>query len=148
MVEPAAPPAPRKPTPAAVSSSGKTLRVYNFGGEGELAGATDVNAMSGNKLTEAQIRAKNPTGDFVQADIAEFLEKAESESAEGIQAKQIPSVALKNPGSIASNIKRVLAPGKKAVITVSTGVGGPIKAAFEEAGFTCQSHGCYYTKPN
>lgn len=148
VVEPAAPPAPRKPTPAAVSSSGKTLRVYNFGGEGELAGATDVNAMSGNKLTEAQIRAKNPTGDFVQADIAEFLEKAESESAEGIQAKQIPSVALKNPGSIASNIKRVLAPGKKAVITVSTGVGGPIKAAFEEAGFTCQSHGCYYTKPN
>jgi hypothetical protein len=53
-----------------------TLRVYNLGGEGEVPGATDVNALKGNRLSEEQIRARNPTGEFVREDIGAFLDIA------------------------------------------------------------------------
>jgi hypothetical protein len=120
---------------------------YNFGGEGEKPGFIDVNAMIGNRLTEVQIRARNPTGGFIQADMAEFLEKADSDSASEIWAGQIPSQALgKNPSSIAANMKRVLVPGGTAKFNVSSGVGPAVTKSFEEAGFVCQSHGCSFTK--
>ncbi len=125
----------------------KVSERYNFGGEGEKPGFIDVNAMIGNTLTEAQIRARNPTGGIIQADMGDFLEKAKSGSASEIWGGRIPSQALgKNPSSIAANMKRVLAPGGTAKFNVSSGLGPAIAKPFEEAGFVCQSHGCSYTK--
>jgi hypothetical protein len=123
-------------------------RRYNLGGEGEKPGFIDVNAMIGNRLSEAEIRARNPTGDFIRADLAEFLQTADSESASEIYGKQIPSMALgKDPGGIASNMKRVLASGGKAQFNVSSPIANsPIAKAFEAAGFVCKSNGCSFTK--
>jgi len=124
-----------------------TLQVYNLGGEGEVPGATDVNALKGNRLSEEQIRARNPTGEFVREDIGAFLEKAETGSAEKIVANKIPSMALgKDPTSIAENMKRVLAPGGRASFTQSSPLGPHVKQAFEAAGFICNNFGCSYIK--
>jgi hypothetical protein len=104
--------------------------------------------MIGNRLSEAQIRARNPTGDFIRADLAEFLKTAESGSAREIHGQQIPSQALgKDPSGIASNMKRVLAPGGTAQFNVSSPIGNsPIAKAFEAEGFVCRSNGCSFTK--
>jgi hypothetical protein len=126
---------------------GEGLRRYNFGGEGEKAGMTDVNAMIGNRLSETQIRAANPTGDFIQADIAEFLENAKSGSAKEILANRIPSMAIgRKASSIALNMKRVLAPGGTARFSVSSQLSPGDYKAFEEVGFVCESNGCRFTK--
>ena len=131
-----------------LGGGGTPLMRYNFGGEGERAGFTDVNAMIGNRLSEAQIRAANPTGSFVQADIGEFLQKAPSGSASEIVAKQIPSMALgRNASTIAANMERVLAPGGTAQFTVSSPLGPAITEPFEEVGFICVGNGCRFTKP-
>ena len=104
--------------------------------------------MIGNRLSEAEIRAKNPTGDFIHADLAEFLKTAESGSASEIYGKQIPYQALgKDPSGIASNIKRVLAPGGTANFNVSSPIeNSPTAKAFEAEGFLCRGYGCTFKK--
>jgi RHS repeat-associated protein len=126
------------------SGGGKGLKL-NLGGEGEAAGFTDVNPLVGNKLSEAEIIARNPSGGFVRAGVEALPFEAESVS-EVIANKLPPQVVGRNPAKIASEMKRVLGPGGTARFTTGSQISPEVKAIFEAEGFVCENFGCRFRK--
>jgi SAM-dependent methyltransferase len=122
-----------------VKSTKKPLKL-NIGGEGEIAGFTDVNPLQGLRpgVTKESIIARNPTGAFIEAG-AEAL-PLKNASASEIVARNLPShvTAGKLSEPAAAEMVRVLQPGGTATLTTSAGVFGK---AFVKAGFNVATGG-------